>query len=122
LTLIVKVLKPWERQLDHVAEILSIVRPAGETRPMVSQTDTIDSVDIMKRQSNLKLNSPNAAAIIRGTPLKLRYQAQLDLITEDQVKLELTWRADSRTKASLESQAKLMEFASHTEYTAYSTS
>jgi hypothetical protein len=24
------------------AEILSIVRPAGETRPMVSQTDTID--------------------------------------------------------------------------------
>jgi len=58
----------------------------------------------MKTQSNLKLTSRNAAAIIRGPPnsdTKPNWIPLPDPVTEDQVKLKLTWRAGTRTRASL---------------------
>jgi hypothetical protein len=39
-----------------------------------------------------------------------------DPLTEDEVKLELSWQADDRTRVALERQAKLNGFDSVTEY------
>ena len=39
-----------------------------------------------------------------------------DPVPEDQVKLELTWKANSRTRKALERPDRLMQFAGPTEY------